>query len=72
MSEIYNLGQICKPALDQMPEKHQEIIRSRFGIDNGKIMPLEEVCRKFNISRARMRQLESRFISGMAQKNAII
>ncbi len=56
-----------KQALKQMSERNQEIMKKRFGLDDGKIMPIEEVCKKYNVSRARVRQLEARLISNLGQ-----
>lgn len=56
-----------KQALKQMSERNQEIMKKRFGLEDGKIMSIEEVCKKYNVSRARVRQLEARLISNLGQ-----
>lgn len=40
--------------------REQEIIKFRFGWDNGQAMTLEEVGSKYNITRERVRQIESK------------
>ena len=42
--------------------KHQKIILCRFGIVTGSVMTLEEVGEKFDITRERVRLIESNFI----------
>lgn len=43
-----------------LSEREQQVIRLRFGLDDGKPRTLEEVGRQFNVTRERIRQIESK------------
>jgi len=47
-------------ALAQLPAREADIIRLRFGTGDDKSLTLEEVGRKYGVSRERIRQLEAR------------
>jgi RNA polymerase primary sigma factor len=47
-------------ALAQLPQREADIIRLRFGTGDDKSLTLEEVGRKYGVSRERIRQLEAR------------
>lgn len=44
--------------LKTLPPRHQEILKLRFGLDDGVPLTLSEVGKKFNISRERVRQIQ--------------
>mgnify|MGYP002033707438 CR=1 FL=1 len=46
--------------LDQLDDRERDVVRMRFGLDNGKQATLEEVGRIFGVTRERVRQIESR------------
>ena len=46
--------------LDTLTEREQKVLRLRFGLDDGKARTLEEVGRKFNVTRERIRQIEAK------------
>jgi len=46
--------------LESLPEREREVIEMRYGIVGGRSRTLEEVGRAFNITRERVRQIESR------------
>ncbi|GHU81656.1 RNA polymerase sigma factor RpoD [Spirochaetia bacterium] len=46
--------------LSTLPHREQEILRMRFGLDDGYSLTLEEVGLYFNITRERIRQIESK------------
>ena len=50
--------------LDTLPEREKDILRLRFGIGEG-ISPhtLEEVGKKFNVTRERVRQIEAKALN---------
>jgi hypothetical protein len=59
------------PALELLAElkpRPAEILRLRFGIDDGKMMTLEQIGRRFKLTRERIRQLES---EGLAALKAV-
>ena len=43
-----------------LSDREQQVIRLRFGLDDGKPRTLEEVGRQFNVTRERIRQIESK------------
>ena len=45
-----------------LPEREAEILRMRFGIDNRPVCSLNEIGKKFNLSRERVRQIELRAV----------
>jgi RNA polymerase primary sigma factor len=48
-----------KSALDVLSDREAEIIKLRFGIDGNEPQTLEEVGKRFNITRERVRQIEA-------------
>ncbi|MBQ9885314.1 MAG: RNA polymerase sigma factor RpoD [Lachnospiraceae bacterium] len=46
--------------LDSLTDRERMVLRLRFGLDDGKAMTLEEVGRRFNVTRERIRQIESK------------
>ncbi|MBI4871896.1 MAG: RNA polymerase sigma factor RpoD [Candidatus Riflebacteria bacterium] len=51
--------QICE-VLDSLSERENEVIRYRFGLDNGWPMTLEQVGHRFGVTRERIRQIEAK------------
>ncbi|MFM8531609.1 MAG: sigma-70 family RNA polymerase sigma factor [Ilumatobacteraceae bacterium] len=49
--------------LAELPEREQEIMRMRFGLDGDDAATLEEVGRAFNVTRERVRQIEVRTLA---------
>lgn len=49
--------------LDSLPEREARIIKMRFGLDGNNISTLDDVGREFNITRERVRQIESKIMS---------
>ncbi len=47
-------------ALSELGEREQEIVRMRFGLDDGLPRTLEEVGREFGVTRERIRQIEAK------------
>jgi RNA polymerase primary sigma factor len=49
-------------ALSVLTEREREVLALRFGFENGRIHTLEEIARKFQVTRERIRQIEVRCI----------
>lgn len=58
--KIYNreVGAIVERALGRLDERQLHIIRNRFGLLGGQEQTLEEIGKRMNLSRERVRQLE--------------
>ena len=54
-----NLRDEVGDLLDVLDEREKKIIFSRFGLDGGKAKTLEEVGKKFGVTRERIRQLQN-------------
>jgi RNA polymerase primary sigma factor len=57
------LNEAIKNALDQLSEREQEVMRLRFGLDDGQMRTLEEVGRQFGVTRERIRQIEAKTLA---------
>jgi RNA polymerase primary sigma factor len=55
-----SLKEQIEEALDQLSERESKILRMRFGLSNEREHTLEEVGRKFQVTRERIRQIESK------------
>ena len=59
--------------LATLTDREQEVLRLRFGLDDGRGRTLEEVGKEFNVTRERIRQIESNALRKMRhQKTAKI
>ncbi len=54
-----NLRDEVSELLAVLDEREKKIIYSRFGLDGGKAKTLEEVGKKFGVTRERIRQLQN-------------
>jgi RNA polymerase primary sigma factor len=57
------LGEAVSEALSELNEREQEVVRLRFGLDDGRPRTLEEVGRQFGVTRERVRQIESKTLA---------
>ncbi|MEA3077495.1 MAG: polymerase primary sigma factor [Actinomycetota bacterium] len=57
------LNEAVKEVLSQLTEREQEVIRLRFGLDDGQMRTLEEVGREFGVTRERIRQIEAKTLA---------
>ncbi len=46
--------------LSTLTDREQKVLRLRFGLDDGRARPLEEVGKEFNVTRERIRQIEAK------------
>ncbi len=56
-------------ALEELSEREQEVLKLRFGLDDGQPRTLEEVGQEFNVTRERIRQIESKALSKLRHPN---
>ncbi len=64
------LDQAVKEALGHLSEREQDVVRLRFGLDDGKIRTLEEVGKEFGVTRERVRQIESKTLAKLRRPDA--
>ncbi len=57
------LNEAVKDVLAQLSDREQEVIRLRFGLDDGQMRTLEEVGREFGVTRERIRQIEAKTLA---------
>lgn len=57
------LGVEVEKVLCQLNPREQEVVRLRFGLDDGRPRTLEEVGRTFGVTRERIRQIESKTLA---------
>ncbi|NLG17791.1 MAG: sigma-70 family RNA polymerase sigma factor [Fibrobacter sp.] len=60
---LMHLRDQIKQVLDSLAPKEKEIVTMRFGLDDGRIKTLKEIGEIFNISRERVRQIETKALS---------
>ena len=53
--------------LDTLTERERQVIRLRFGLDDGRARTLEEVGREFHVTRERIRQIEAKALRKLRQ-----
>ena len=54
------LKEEIKSVLETLQEREQEVLELRFGLVDGTSHTLEEVGKKFNVTRERIRQIEAK------------
>jgi RNA polymerase primary sigma factor len=64
------LDQAVKEALAYLSVREQDVVRLRFGLDDGKIRTLEEVGKAFGVTRERVRQIESKTLAKLRRPDA--
>ncbi len=57
------LGVEVLAVLGQLSDREQEVVRLRFGLDDGRPRTLEEVGRTFGVTRERIRQIEAKTLA---------
>jgi RNA polymerase primary sigma factor len=50
-------------ALDELTDREKEVVRLRFGLDDGQPRTLEEVGKQFGVTRERIRQIEAKTLA---------
>jgi RNA polymerase primary sigma factor len=64
---VSGLREMTRQALDGLPEREAEVLRMRFGIDMNTDHTLEEVGKRFDITRERIRQIEVKALHKLRQ-----
>ena len=57
------LGAALVEALDDLNDREKEVVRLRFGLDDGRPRTLEEVGNQFGVTRERIRQIEAKTLA---------
>jgi RNA polymerase primary sigma factor len=63
------LNDTLAETLAELSEREQEVVRMRFGLDDGQPHTLEEVGRHFGVTRERIRQIESKTLAKLRNPN---
>jgi RNA polymerase primary sigma factor len=66
-----HLREQIKQVLDSLAPKEREIVVMRFGLDDGRIKTLKEIGESFNISRERVRQIETKALSKLKHPSRV-
>jgi len=61
------LNEAVQRALLDLPVREQEVVRLRFGLDDGRVRTLEEVGHIFGVTRERVRQIEAKTLAKLRQ-----
>jgi RNA polymerase primary sigma factor len=57
------LNSAVEEALQELNEREKQVVRMRFGLDDGQARTLEEVGKEFGVTRERIRQIESKTLA---------
>ncbi|HEX3393862.1 MAG TPA: RNA polymerase sigma factor RpoD [Acidimicrobiales bacterium] len=57
------LAEAVSEALEELTERERQVVRLRFGLDDGQVRTLEEVGREFGVTRERIRQIEAKTLA---------
>ncbi|MEX0768846.1 MAG: RNA polymerase sigma factor RpoD [Microthrixaceae bacterium] len=58
-----SLSEQIMTALDELSDREKEVVRLRFGLDGGQPQTLEEVGKRFGVTRERIRQIEAKTLA---------
>jgi RNA polymerase primary sigma factor len=64
------LHEQLKTALDRLPVREAQILRLRYGLEDGRVYTLEEVGHAIGVTRERVRQLEAQALNRLRQSSA--
>ena len=71
MTAFSLLRERIKSVLSSLTEREQEVLRLRFGLEDGYSRTLEEVGKKFHVTRERIRQIEAKALRKMRHPTRI-
>ena len=63
------LGMAVLEALSELSDREKEVVRLRFGLDDGQARTLEEVGKEFGVTRERIRQIEAKTFAKLRNPN---
>jgi len=66
------LSEQLQGALDRLPAREAQILRLRYGLEDGRVYTLEEVGQTIGVTRERVRQLEAQALNRLRQSSAHI
>lgn len=55
--------------LEILPERDRQIIRLRYGLDDGRVRTLEEIGKEYHVTRERIRQIEAKSIRHLKKRS---
>ena len=64
------LHEHLKKSLDRLPPREAQILRLRYGLEDGRVYTLEEVGQEIGVTRERVRQLEAQALNRLRQSSA--
>ena len=57
------LNEAVGEALDELTDRERQVVRLRFGLEDGQARTLEEVGKEFGVTRERIRQIEAKTLA---------
>ncbi|MHB1710635.1 MAG: RNA polymerase sigma factor RpoD [Acidimicrobiales bacterium] len=64
------LDEAVREALGHLTPREQDVVRLRFGLEDGKIRTLEEVGKAFGVTRERIRQIEAKTLAKLRRPDS--
>ncbi|HWD52330.1 MAG TPA: RNA polymerase sigma factor RpoD [Acidimicrobiales bacterium] len=64
------LDEAVREALGHLSPREEDVVRLRFGLDDGKIRTLEEVGKAFGVTRERIRQIEAKTLAKLRRPDS--
>ena len=61
------LAQRLRALLDELPPREREVLVLRYGLDGGRVHTLEELGKRFDVTRERVRQIELRALRKLGE-----
>ncbi len=69
-AERIMLDAAVREALGNLAPREQDVVRLRFGLDDGKVRTLEEVGQAFGVTRERIRQIEAKTLAKLRRPDS--
>ncbi|MGE4169166.1 MAG: RNA polymerase sigma factor RpoD/SigA [Candidatus Margulisiibacteriota bacterium] len=63
------MKETLRQVLTELPDREQEVLKRRFGFDNHPPQTLDQISKQFNLTRERIRQIESRALQRLKDKS---